>query len=162
MIVDVNAYLNPRSPNDRPRAQACSTALDQFAAYAAKERLRLVAILRGKELAEFPNASDFKGVNVRYAQSRDDFRAIWNSLCEGKKSIILVTSDGELDREAHTLGREVMGAAIFKKALFAILNIQAQPEPRRPQPPREKRREAPPPQPRKEEKDPILDLIDPL
>ncbi len=116
-IIDTERFSGRNGGRDRVSPREQVAMLQQLAAFAEKEKIRLCAILEGRPLREAPDRGEFKGVQVFYAERSEDVSRIALDLVGRNRNALLITQNRDLERQAQAAGAQTLRSGTLRKAL---------------------------------------------
>ncbi|MGD9874157.1 MAG: hypothetical protein AB7T27_07770 [Kiritimatiellia bacterium] len=93
--------------------------LHALSRYAEKENVTMHAMLTGEVLRSVPENEPFRNIKVSYAASVQELPALAEKLVKsyGRKGVVVITSNRQVEDDARQAGAALMRANTFKKAL---------------------------------------------
>lgn len=155
VVVDLDTLGHFGVNGRQPSVQDKRATLNRMIGFVEREKLPLVAVLRGQPLRDVPDGDEIRGVTVRYVERQADAAGFIASLLRQtrhRENAVVVTTDRQVEKAAHAVGCQAMHSATFKKVL------EQTEAPRQ----RQSSRPAPERQPVDENRRIVNELIDPL
>jgi len=167
VIIDAESLMRGSDRSRQLPAQDKIGILKRLVEFVEKEKVTVVAVLRGQPLRVAEDGGQFRGVTVRYTGVDNGVATFIAGILKkhphGRMPVV-ITGNRDVEQAAAALGAPVMQPATFKKAFE-----QDQPRPQqkpqdRPQPrPQERKQQnRPEPEPLDENERIVRELIDPL
>lgn len=122
-ILDCAGFLGSRRNGGRTSPSDQIQLLQRLARFAEKERIKLNAVLEGKELREVRNGGTYKGIVVHFAdRSKSPSDIVVQLLKETlrRSPVTVITSDRHLEERVLVTGGTSMRGSTFKKALESV------------------------------------------
>lgn len=154
-IVEAESLAASAGRSRQPSAQEKIAALNRLAVFVEREKLPLIAVLYGPPLRAVADGQRFRGLTIRYAESRSNAPRLVAALLKQIKrraDAVVVTADRQIEQAALASGSRVMHTATLRKALETG-DVQH---------PKQNVRNAPEPRQVDENKRIVNELIDPL
>ena len=123
-LIDGNNVIGQRGKgyenwqSDKPASRR--RLLNDLARLAGAKKTRLTVVFDGAPDSSFPDGSSFRGVKVFYARQNSDADARIVEIAEAernKKSLTVVTSDGQLAARVRVCGVKVMRSGEFRRMM---------------------------------------------
>ncbi len=119
-LIDGNNVIGQRVGWHRDKAGSRRRLMQDLAQLAGAKKLRLAVVFDGAPDPQFPDGSIYRGVKVFYARAGSDADTRIVQMAEAernRKSLVVVTSDGNLAARVRTCGVRVMRSGEFRRML---------------------------------------------
>ena len=111
-VVDAERLAEGRGGSIGPVERLQS--LQRLAQFAAREKIRIVAVLSGRPLREVANGDEFNGVKVYYVEQASAIGDQIAKLCTG--SALAVVGDAQTEQKIRSRGNETIKTSTLRKA----------------------------------------------
>jgi len=162
IVIDAESLLRGQDRGGQLTTQDKIAILKRLAVFVEKEKVAILAVLRGQPLRIAEDGGQFRGMTIRYTGNENgivDFIA--GILKKGKlgRVSVVITGNRDVERAVKAIGIPVMHPSTFKKAFE---QDEPRPQPRPPERNHREKQDKPEPKQVDENEKIVQELIDPL
>jgi predicted RNA-binding protein with PIN domain len=124
-LIDGNNVIGQRVGWHRDKAGSRRRLMEELAQLARVKKLRLAVVFDGAPDPQFPDGASFGGVKIFYSRPASDADTRIVEMVEAerdKKSLIVVTSDGQLASRVRVCGVRVMRSGEFRRMIDELVD----------------------------------------